>query len=56
MKVKIFKREYVETDDLEKEINDFINKSNVHVVDIKTSESMWEEDYSYTALVIYKEV
>ncbi|CAJ1179810.1 hypothetical protein CPR19088_GLDEOEPO_01370 [Companilactobacillus paralimentarius] len=56
MKVKIFRCEYLQTTDIEKEINDFVQKSNVHVVDIKISESMWEEDYSYTALVIYEEV
>lgn len=56
MKVKIFRREYIETDDLEKEINDFINKKNIHVIDIETSESMWEDEYNYKVLVLYEEV
>ncbi len=55
MKVKIFDEEH--ESDLEKSINDFLEKEDVEVVDIKLQTAIAvsgeEQIYCFTAMIIY---
>ena len=58
MKVKVIDEEHEE--DLEEEINKFLEEEDVEVIDIKLSSSCSiyaeEQIYCFTAMVIYREL